>query len=892
MPKRILSLFRNLFHKRAVERELNDELRSSLEILTQEKMKQGLSQSEARRESLIELGGVEQVKEEVRAVRAGRILEDFARDIRFAFRTLAKSPSFTVVAVLTLALGIGANTAIFSMVNGIMLSALPYRQSQQLYAVNETVPQFAHLTPWGPYFPVNAGNFAQWKGHCPAFSAMALIWPATFNMAGHGIPRQVKGLMVSADFFSLMGIRPFVGRAFLPQENQVGRDHEIVLTAQFWRQAFNSDPRIIGQTIRLDDVPYTVVGIMPESFRFPELPPMINYAPQFFKPIGFKPWMLWSGIGGFNFEAIARLKQGTTPQQALAQLDFIEARIARKGDARRHIRPGAADLRATLRPLKTVMIGSAQRALLMLMVAAGLILLIICINLANLMLVRNAARAHEVAVRSALGATAKRLLRQFFAEGLILAMAGAGFGLLLAILGLRLLVRYAPLDIPRVADIRIGPLVLLFTISISTLTALLLALLPALRLVKTQPVEALKSAGPAMSGSHQSARLRSGLVVGQIALCCVLLAGALLLIESLRHVAHANQWMEQQHVLAAELSLPPRETSTNAQTDHFLSNVLARVRAIPGVRDAGFTSLLPLRGPGYADDIDVREDPPPPGKRELGQISFVSSGYFQAVGIPLVRGRLLSESDRGKDVVVISESIVRRCLHGRNPIGMHLLWGADNNPKPREIIGEVADVRTASDQSSTLTVYVPIWTYNQTNDTLVVRTAFNPSAAANSIAHAVWSVDPEVAIPRERTLATVVSASEAIRRYETFLGTMFAAFALLLAAVGLYGVVSYLVSQRTHEIGIRMALGAQRSDVLGMVLREGIKLALFGVVIGVVVALGVTRFLSNLLYGVKPTDPLTFVAVSMLLTGVALLACWIPARQAAKVDPMVALRHE
>ncbi|MGH9377835.1 MAG: ABC transporter permease, partial [Terriglobia bacterium] len=285
MLKRILSLFRNLFRKHAVEHALDDELRSSVEVLAQEKMKQGLSESVAHREALIELGGIEQVKEEVREVRAGRLLEDLARDVRFGFRILAKSPGFTTVALLTLALGIGANTAIFSMVNGIMLRALPYRQSQQLYAVNETVPQFAHLTPWGPYFPVNAGNFAQWKGHCPAFSAMALIWPATFNMAGHGIPRQVKGVMVSADFFSLMGIRPFVGRAFLPQENQVGRDHEIVLTAQFWRQAFNSDPRIIGQTIMLDDVPYTVVGIMPESFRFPELPPMINYAPQFFKPI-------------------------------------------------------------------------------------------------------------------------------------------------------------------------------------------------------------------------------------------------------------------------------------------------------------------------------------------------------------------------------------------------------------------------------------------------------------------------------------------------------------------------------------------------------------------------------------------------------------------------------
>jgi putative ABC transport system permease protein len=888
MPMRILSYFRNLFRKRAVEQDLDDELRSSVELLTQEKMKQGLSQSAARREALIELGGIEQVKEEVRDVRAGRILEDFARDIRFAFRSLAKSPSFTVVAVLTLALGIGANTAIFSMVNGVILSSLSYRQPQQLYVINEDVPQFTRTSPWGPWFPVNAGNFILWQGNCPAISSMALVGPASFNLTGHGIPRQVNGVRVSADFFSMLGIRPELGRPFLPEEDQIGRDHEVILTAQFWRQVFKSDPRIIGKTIVLDSAPYTVVGIMPESFRFPQILPLSNYTPEFFKPIGLQKWDLWSGLGGFNFVAIARLKPEANPKQALAQLDVVEARIARGGDARRHFAPGEFDLKALMRPLKTVILGPAQRALWMLMAAAGFVLLIVCVNLANLMLVRNFGKTHEVAIRSALGASAERLVRQFFAEGLILAATGGALGLLFAKSALQLLVRNAPLSIPRVGNVGIDGQVLLVAIGLTFTTAVLFGLLPALRLSKVVPADALKSEGRTAGATRQSTRLRSLLVVTQIGLCGVLLVGALLLIESLHHVARANQWMDEQDVLALDLAVPPSET----QTAQFFSNVEARVQALPGVKSAGLTSKLPLQGASFGDDIDFQEAPHPPDQHEIGQFRFVSPGYFQAIGLPLIRGRLLSNDDHGKDVALISESVAQKLLPpGRNPIGMHLMWG-QGRPKPREIIGEVADVRNASDESPIMAVYLPLWTFYQTSETLVVRTAMDPSAAADSIRRAVWSVDPEVAIPRERTLKTVVMSSEAVRRYETLLASVFAAFAVLLAALGLYGVIAYSVSQRTQEIGVRVALGADQRDVLRMVMGQGLRLALIGVAIGIAGALGLMRLISTLLYGVKPTDPLTFIAVSFILMGVALLASYIPARRATKVDPLVALRYE
>jgi predicted permease len=888
LPLRLRSLVR----KNRVEHELGDELRFHLEKLTAEKVAQGMTENEARYAAMRELGGIEQIKEECRDMRRVNLIEDAVRDFRLAIRTLAKSPGFTAVAVITLALGIGTNTAIFSMVNGIMLRALSYRQPQQLYFVNEQIPQFVHLTPWGAWFPVNGGNFMLWKGECPAVSSMALIGPATFNMTGEGIPRQLQSLRVSANFFPMMGIRPQLGRAFLPAEDQLGRDHEVILSAQLWQQVFNSDPGIIGKSITLDNAPYTVVGIMPDSFRVPLLPLFGIYTPQLFKPMGLRRAEIKPGLARFNFEVIGRLKPGAGVRQAIAQLNVVEARIARKGNGDQHVRPGEFDLRATLRPLKTVILGPAQQALWMLMVAAGFVLLIICVNLANLILVRNAGRAREIAVRSALGATARRLARQYFTEGLVLAAAGGGLGLLVAAGGLQLLVRNAPLSIPRVDDVHLDTRVLLFTFGVSILTALLFALLPALRLARVRPAEALKSSGPTGSGTERAVRLRSGLVVSQIALCGVLLAGALLLIESLRHVARVNQWMDEQHVLAADLAIPPNESQTDQQAGQFLARVLERVRAIPGVRSAGFTSMLPLLGQSFGDNIDVREAPPAPNKPEIGDFRFVSPGYLETIGLPLVKGRLLSERDRGKDVALISESVVRKFLHGRGPIGMHLMWAGQGTPRPRTIIGEVADVRIASDEPPVAAVYLPLWTYYQTSETLVVGSATNPRALASSIHRAVWSVDPQVAIPRERTLKTVVLRSEATRRYETFLGAIFAAFAVLLAALGLYGVVAYSVSQRTHEIGIRMALGAQRSDVLKMVIGDGLTLVATGIAAGTIGALALTRLLSGLLFGVKPDDPATLALVILVLLVVGLLATYAPAHRATKVDPMVALRYE
>lgn len=799
------------------------------------------------------------------------------QDLRFGLRMLGKHPGFTAIAIITLAVGIGANTAIFSMVNGILLRALPYHQPQRLYTINEVVPQYSRFYP---FFPVNSGNFFLWRRRTTAFSGMAEFEAATFNLTGIGRPRQLHGVVTSAGLFPLLGVQLQFGRTFLSAENQPGHDREVILTHELAQQLFGANSHVLGKAIDLNGELHTIVGVLPANFRFPKV---FSDTPQIFKPFGSGEYDSGAqpGLSDFNYTVIVRLKRGVSPKQALAQVNVIEAQIAKKD-------PSGYALYAIMRPLKTVIVGPAEQALWMLVVAAALVLLIICVNLADLLLVRNSGRSHEFAMRAALGGTPRRLARQLLTEGGILAAAGGGVGLLFASWGLDLLVRNAPVGIPRVNDIHLDARVLWFTLAISVIAALLFALLPALRLSRTAPSEALKSAGPTVSGGKQGARLRGGLVIGEIALCAVLLAGALLLIQSLAHVAKANQWMDEQYVLTAGLKPPPKEYPNAAKREQFYASVAEKVRELPGVKSAGFTSSLPLTGEYWGDDIDFREAPKPPPGLNIGEFAFVSPGYFTAIGLPLVTGQLLAESDRGKGVALISESVARRVLPGRNPVGMHLIW----RKRAFAVIGVVGDIRTGPDKSPALGIYLPAWSFATPDETLVVRTDMDPRAAAASIRRAIWSVDPQVAIPHEETLKSIVQTSIAPRRYETSLGAMFALVAVLLAALGLYGVISYSVSQRTHEIGIRMALGAQKRDVLRLVVGQGLRLAVIGVAIGIAAALGLTRFLQGMLFGVQPTDAGTFAVVALVLIAVAFLATYIPARRATKVDPMEALRYE
>ncbi|MGB7467781.1 MAG: ABC transporter permease, partial [Candidatus Acidiferrum sp.] len=546
----LLFRLRSIFRRKAVESEADAELRFHFEQQIEKNIRAGLTREEAQRRARIDFGGHEQLKEELRDARGVNLIETFLQDIRYGLRVLRRSPGFTAVAVLTLGLGIGANTAIFSMVNGILLRALPYPQPGQLYAIHEVVPQW---TSYGPSLPVNGGNFLAWQKEAHAFSAMTLIDSGDGALLGMGRPQWLYGAAVTPDFFSLVGVGPELGRFFQQRERVSSAEQEIVLTHQLWSGQFHSDPDILGKIVNVSGHAMTIVGVLPANFLFP---PVLGHDPQYLEPFPWDQSDSKPGIGTHNYFVIARLKKGVTPRQAEAQLDVIEARIA-QNDSR-----GEFNLYATLTPLNTEIVGSTKKVLWMLTVAAGLLLLIVCANLANLLLVKNTKRVREVALRSAFGAGRWRLARQFLNETLVLASAGACLGLIIAEGGLRLLIRNAPIGIPRVDQVRLDSTALWFTLGVATLAALVFGLLPSLGATQVELAEALKSAGPTMSASKQRTRLRAALVVAEIAVCTALLPGCLLLIESLRHVVLANQWMNEEHVITAELlvhmATPPK----------------------------------------------------------------------------------------------------------------------------------------------------------------------------------------------------------------------------------------------------------------------------------------------------------------------------------------------
>ena len=882
---------RSLFRWAQADQELDDELRDHLERKTEEYVAKGMAPEAAHRRARLDLGGIEQTKEKCRYARRVNWIQDFVQDLHFSLRMLRKSPGFTAVAVLTLALGIGANTAIFSMVNGILLRALPYAQPSQLYAIREFVPQ---LSAYGPSLPVNGGNFLAWKNESDAFSAMTLIDAQSGSLLGMGRPQWLYGAAVTSDFFYVLGVQPLIGHAFMPGDEASGGKPEIILTHGLWRDQFHSDPNILGKTIRLGDRGLIVIGVLPANFVFPRI---FTHDPQYLVPFGWAQWNSRPGIGGHNSFAIARLKNGFTPQQAEAQLDVIEARIAQTDSG------GKFNLYAIVSPLKTDIVGSTGKALWMLIAAAGLVLLIVCANLANLLLTKNSKRVREVALRSVFGAGHWRLARQFLTETLVLASAGGAIGLVLAKGGLWLLVKNAPIGIPRMDQIRLDSTVLWFTLAVTILAAIVFGLLPSLRAPLVSIAEALKSAGPTMSASKQGARLRAGLVIGEIALCAMLLPACLLLVQSLRRVVLANQWMDEEHVIAADLfvhislshAAPDNELRAFNERNRIFTSIEEKVGQLPGVESVGLTSKVPLEGFDWGDSINFQEMPLPDAEQPAGEFRFVSPGYFRAIGLPLVEGRFFTQEDSGQPVAVISQSVARKVLHGRSPLGMHV-YCSDFTVEPGKkwcrVVGVAADVRVESDQAPPLVAYFPLWLFSEASETLLVRTKMEPTAATGAIRQAIWSVDPKLAIPQEKTLKTILAGAEAPRRYETSLVALFALCAVLLAMLGLYAVISYSVTQRNHEIGVRMALGAQRRDVLRLVLREAMRLAGLGIAVGIGGALALTRFLQTLLFEIKPTDPATFAGVVILLALIALAACYIPTRRAMKLDPTVALRYE
>ena len=899
MRKRILSLFHNLFRKGAVELELDDELGSSVEILTEEKMKQGLSGSAARREALLELGGIDQVKEEVRAVRAGRMLEDFARDSRLAFRSLRKSPGFTTVAILTLALGIGANTAIFSVVNAVLLHPLPFRQPNRLVLVQEELPLLAHRP-----IPVPAHDVIVFQKESRVFAAAAGFEDTPVDLTGAGQPERVRAERVSWTLFPILGIQPLLGRTFTSKEDQGGR-RVAVLTYGLWKQRFGGDRSIVGRAIDLERKPYTVIGVMPPRFSFAGEGFLEGYSSYssaaLWVPMSFTAEERTTIGDNFNFGLIARLKPGVSLPQVQADANMIATRIQQQypPSVRNELK-----LNAVVTPLLEAVVGRVRTLMAILLGAVGLVLLIACVNVAHLLLSRMIGRQKEMAVRLALGAGRARLLRQFIAENVVLALAGGALGTGMAFWCDRVLARLAPSAIPRLHGASIDVFVLLFTLGLSVIVGVLIGAAPAFAAGGTDVNGSLKEGGRSLTAGRRHERLRSALVISEIALALVLLVGAGLLIRSFVRVLGVNPGFQAQHVLTFNVGLPSAAYPRASSVRSFYRELRDRLARLPGVRRVGFATGSPMEANWTRTFVPENYHPAPGAQLNVCFNALVSGNYFQALRIPLIRGRYFNDEDtpHSTPVVIVSQSIAREFWPRENPIGKRLKWGTAADKLPwATIVGVVGDIQPgplAPDRPSRPSIYEP---YSQTDDALVllesnmhfaVRASGDPASLAAAARAEVWDIDAQLPVTSLETMSAVVAKALAPRRFNLFLLGAFAGLALLLAAIGIYGVISCSASQRTHEIGIRLALGAQRGDIAKLVLREGTKLTLIGVGFGVVAALGLTRLMASLLFGVSPTNPPTFAAVALILTAVALLASYVPARRAMRVDPVTALKHE
>ncbi len=875
--------YQRLFRRTRTERQLDAELRFHLEQQVADYVATGVSPEEARRRARREFGGLDQVKEECRDVGAARFVESLIQDLRYGLRQLRRNPGFTAVAVLTLALGTGANTAMFSLIDAVLLRPLPYAHPSQLVSIQQRVGHVASAD-----VKVSYPNFLDWRSQNHVFSSIAAYCESNFTLTGVGQPVQLPGEFITWDTFRLLGKRPALGRGFLPQDEQAG-SHEVLLSHRLWQSRFRSNPKVVGHAIALDGKSYTIRGVMPAGFQFPINAETAELWTAIAPDAGGKSPMT-ADRGAGLFSVIARLKPGVTMSQAEADIGVISRRLAKEypntdGDFKGVI------LQSELRQI----VGSVQLALLILLGAVGFVLLIACANVASLLLSRGASRNKEMAIRVALGAGRRRVVRQLLTETFLLSLLGTGLGLLLAVWGTRVLLRLTPVTIPRSSQVGVDGLVLLFAIALAFVTAVLFGAAPAIQLSKPGLGEALKEGGRSSSDTGRHRRLRNGLVIGETAAAFSLLAGAALLIASYLALQRTDPGFNPHQLLTFTFQLP-RTRYSRAQEVSFYTRLLARLRQTPGVRSASGVVPLPETDP-WSLSFEIEGHPVASAMRPVAGFVMASPGYFHTMGIPILQGRGFTEADDEKapPVTVVSQAFAHRYFPNEDPVGRRIRTRASMGGVPpwREIVGIVGDVKDRGLAGTPGPVYyVP---YNQlplTTLTFIVRAKGNPRALVSLVRSEMVSMEPNIPLYDIETMEQYLASSSAQARFNTILLGIFASLALLLAAVGLYGVVSYSVSQRTHEVGVRMALGARREDVLKLVVGQGFKLTLIGVGIGIAAALVLTRYLSSLLYGVKPTDPLTFVVVSLTLTGVALLACYVPARRAASVDPMVALRHE
>ncbi len=860
------------------EDNLAAEVQAHLEMLVDENVRRGMSPEDARYAALRSFGSVAQMREEYRDRRGLPMIETLGQDIRYALRQLRRSPGFAAVAILTLALGIGANTAIFSVVNTVLLRPLPYRDADRLVMVWGNDRAHGYDTD-----QVSPPDFQDWQAQNRVFESMAGSTDVTYTLTGVGDPEPITAYEYSAESFRVLGVPPLLGRTFAPEEDQDGRNHVVVLGYRLWQSRFGGDRGLVGRTITLNGAPYTVVGVMPQAF-----PDAVD---QLWTPLVIPPEAVHDRNYRF-LRVVARLKSGVTLQQAQIEMNTIAARLA---NAYPKTNKDEGVNIISMRQTKT---GDIRAPLLVLLCAVGFVLLIACANVANLVLARAMARQREVAVRTALGASRSRLLSQLLTESALLGLAGGAIGLVIAYWATGALVAMFPpnianLNIPRVDKIPIDGWVLGFALGVSLLTALIFGLVPALHVCGMSTYESLKDSGRSVSGTRQGRRFRSVLAVTEVWISLVLLAAAGLMLKSLVHLLRGDLGLNPDRVLSMRVMLPDSKYPKDTQQLAFGDQVLERIKSLPGVQSAGTVTFLPLSGWWGVRNVALESQKIPEQERPQVVWSSVTPDYFRAMNIPLLKGRYFADSDRAGStaVTIISATLAKRVAPNVDPLGERLVVAGVKDPV--EVVGVVGDVHQLGMTSNeTAEVYLPFAQLPSPLMCFAIRTASDPVGLAKAAQKAIWAVDKDQALSYVMTMTQLASESLALQRVVAILLGILAAVALALAAIGLYGVISYSASQRTHEIGIRMALGASRSEVLRLVVLDGLKLTLLGIGIGLAVALALARLMSSLLYGVAPRDPSTLAGVAIVLALVALLASYIPARRAMRVDPMTALRYE
>jgi len=903
----ILSRIRALFLQGRLDHELGEELRGHIELAIEENLRRGMTRKEARTAALREFGGVTQVREQYRAQRGLPWIETLVQDARYALRQLRKAPGFALTVMLTLALGVGAVTAVFSVVQGVLLRPYDFRDSGRIVVWRERIRELENVTP---LLPDNYRHYLNLKAHAKTIEDAAIVQPSGFSVAtgvtGNAAdelahPHEAEGMAISPNFFSVLGVTPLLGRSFTAEEAQPGRDAEVIMTWAAWQRLYHGDPSVLGRTIRINDAPMTIVGVLPQSFRFPVMSVMPGSATfgsteryEFFRPLVPMPSELIAEDGDFNFVVVARLKPGVSIAQAQSELDGIEKAAAVANRLTIH-------LSVIVEPFAQEIAGDVSKPIWLVFAAVFGVLLMACVNLANLQIARGVTRAQETALRAALGAGRWRLLQGVLIENLLLGLGGGVGGIFCALLGEKFLILKAA-NLPRMNEIHLSAPMLALALCLSILTALGFGILPALRGLRATPQRLLQGNTMRATGSREAVQSRRVLVAVEIACSVTLLMVTALMARSFSHLLTQERHFDAQRValVRADLSAPryssgsglpedPGADRGSLARDAMIDRELERLRALPGVQAAAMTNVIPLSGDASVDGLVRPDHPVPKGLEPMANRRFISPGYFEAMGIPLRAGRNFNALDRAHPrVVILSEKAAQAAFPGEDPLGRTLLhWN-----RIYTVVGIAADARINDLRRDTSVYYLPYWDFPPTVPVFLARSTQSAEALIPAVRQSIWSVDAEVAIPAVATLETQVADSVATDRFQTLVLSSFGGAALLIAVLGIYGVLAYSVSLRTQEFGIRMALGSSRTGLARLVLWDASYPVLGGVLLGLLGAAGALRWVRSLLYETSIADPWAIGASLAVLLAAALLAALLPVRKAASVDPMQTLRTE